>query len=721
MSRDEYLHSVEEGFIKDKLQKGWQKIKNFFKIGMQKIKNFIAIFDDKGNVLPVISPQAVIDNFANSNSVKVYATKALSDSVVEVGGNGCEEKPQFSDDGEIYDDGPDGKEYAKWLKEKKYKDSIEYKNFMAIPELVKEHFNCSDEDAQKIFEDMVDESWEGVTKARVTYVDKKELKGTHPIDVPQFESVIKKLINDWSVNQGRKTFRAADNKVGKPLRNILVFGAPGIGKSTVPNMIVNEYNTAIMKDSGDASKMISLISINCANLDEGDFMMPTMPKEINVTKELTKFSKAFPQASSALDSLDDDQREQVADTIFRSGQFKATDAPKSWLPSYKETGDDFIDSLLNDAANGGVYRDEDERTHKVGGGGIILLDEFLRCKPGVFGQLMNFLLERKLNGWKLGSKWAIIACSNRPCDDDEVAERWGDLSPAGKDRYSKFYQLVPDPEGWKKWAKGKGCDELLIEFIFEKDSMVGDEYPRWHSMVKNGAGESYQNKPITPRGWEEVFTEINSFEIDEDFKDLSEMKLEDIEDILSGSFDDEFVAQIIDWLRDRMDRIDLDGIMKNPKDIYLPQKFVTDPDKSLILIQNLKKEIISRYKKDNSKLSDDKLANIIAWLGINYKGDIVSIQKFIIDLGETLYPEKSPVKLKHMIKTMQTLRAAYPTMDLADDVKKAESREDKNACWPKDSMEIIKNIMREYFPWRISGDKIKYIDDIDLGEEENKE
>ena len=715
MSRDEYLNDLQEGFIKDTVKRGWEKVKSLFRIGIQKVKNFIAIFDDKGNVLPVISPQAIIDNFSGSDSVKVYASKSLSDSTIEAGGNGCDENPQILDDNEIYDEGPKGKEYAKWLKEKKYKDSIEYKNFMSIPEALKESFVFIDaEQPNERFYEYIDESWEGVSKERVHYVDKDELRGIHQIDVDYFEKKINKLINDWCINQGKNKIRLSDNKVGTPMRNMLVFGAPGIGKSTVPNAVVKKYNE-ISRD--DPSKMISIISINCANLDEGDFMMPTMPKEINVTRELGKFSKAFPEANSALDALDAEQREEVANTIYHSGQFKATDAPKSWLPSYRETGDDFIDSLLNDAANGGVYKDDDNRTKKVGGGGIILLDEFLRCKPGVFGQLMNFLLERRLNGWVLGSKWAIIACSNRPCDDDEVSERWGDLSPAGKDRYTKFYQLVPNPEGWKKWAKSKGCDELLIDFIFEKSSMVGDEYPRWHSMVNHGEGDSYQGKPITPRQWEAVFTEINSFEIDEDLADLSEMKKEDLAEILYGSFDDEFVAEILDWMDDHMDKIDLEGIMSNPKSVYIPKKFVNDPNKALILIQNLEKEFISKYKEDMDGFSDDELANIFIWLGMNYPGDMFNVQTFLEHIIKELdMSPDSEHSISKYIKTLMVINAAYPQKSIEQDVEAAMSETDgkyKNPYpWPKDSMEIIKGYMREYFPDRINGDEIQYYDDL---------
>ena len=32
----------------------------------------------------------------------------------------------------------------------------------------------------------------------------------------------------------------------------------------------------------------------------------------------------------------------------------------------------------------------------------------------------------------------------------------------------------------------------------------------------------------------------------------------------------------------------------------------------------------------------------------------------------------------------------------------------------QNSIEIVKDLMREYFPWRIDGDKIKYYDDLKI-------
>ena len=75
MSRDEYLQKMDEGFFKDRvapaIKKGWEAVKSAFKIGMAKIRDFIAIFDNEGKVLPVVSPQAVIDKFSNVKGVDV--------------------------------------------------------------------------------------------------------------------------------------------------------------------------------------------------------------------------------------------------------------------------------------------------------------------------------------------------------------------------------------------------------------------------------------------------------------------------------------------------------------------------------------------------------------------------------------------------------------------------------------------------------------------------
>lgn len=717
MSRDEYLQKTNEGFIKDTIKKGWEKAKSFFKICMRKIKNFIAIFDSEGHLLPVVSPQAVMDNFADSSVVKVLGTNALNQTVTDAGGKINKSAPTF-DEG-VYDEGPDGDKFFDWELNKEYKNSIEYKNFMSIPSIIKEHYNYSDEEFEKL-----NEAWKDVADARVSYGNKtRGLSKVKAIDVKKFEKKINKLITDWSINSGKSTIMVNGEKVniGKPMRNMLVFGAPGIGKSTVPQMVVDKFNQDVAK--GDKSQMISLISINCANITAGDFMMPTMPKENDVISTIQDFSEAFPESGEYFNKLSSGEQKQIAATIQSSGQFKSSDAPKCWLPSWKKTGNDKIDKMLDDYSNGGVYMDKDGHTYKTGGGGIILFDELLRCDPDVFKQLMNFLLDRELNGWRLGSKWAIIACSNRPCDDGEVDEVWGSWKaiPASKDRWVEFYQLIPDPQGWKEWARSKGCDELILEFIFDdNDDSARDangEYVRWHTMVRDASEDAEQVAPITPRRWEEAFSKLGkakimkSMEEGKEISDISELSLDEIQEELEGVFDEDFVAVFIDWLETNMDKINLDAVMKDPKSVYLPKKYVNDPAGSQILIKKLSKDIQARYKDKPGDCTDEQLSNIAIWLGINYREDVYAVQSFIEELVENVFKNNSEFKIMNYIKMWQVIEAAYPPRDIDNDIKNNyESRPDHP--WPKNSIEIVKDLMREYFPWRIDGDKIKYYDDL---------
>ena len=671
MSRDEYLQKANEGFIKDTIKKGWEKAKSFFKICMRKIKNFIAIFDGDGHLLPVVSPQAVMDNFAGSSAVKVLGTNALNDSVTEAGGKVNNSAPTFEEG--TYDDGPDGDKFFDWELKKEYKNSIEYQNFMSIPSIIKEHYNYSDEEFEKI-----NEAWKDVAKERVSYLDKSQLGKVKAINIEKFEKLIGGLIEDWSINRGKSTVSVDgdDVEIGDPMGNILVFGAPGIGKSTVPQMVVDKFNQDVAK--GDKSQMISLISINCANLTAGDFMMPTMPKESDVISTINDFADTFPESGEYFKNLSKDEQGKVATTILSSGQFKSSDAPKCWLPSWKKTGNDKIDKMLDDYSNGGVYMDKDRHTYKTGGGGIILFDELLRCDPDVFKQLMNFLLDRELNGWRLGSKWAIIACSNRPCDDAEVAEVWNSWSatPAAKDRWEGFYQLIPDPESWKKWARSKGCDELILEFIFDdNDESARDangEYVRWHTMVRNASEDSAQVAPISPRRWQKAFSRLGKAKIKKSreegkkISDISELSIDEIQEALEGVFDTDFVAVFIDWLETNMDKINLDAVMKDPKSVYLPKKYVNDPAGSQILIKKLSKDIQARYKDNPGDCSEDQLANIIAWLGMNYKEDVYAVQNFIEELVENVFKNKTKFRIMNYPKVLQMLDAAYPSKDLEE-------------------------------------------------------
>ena len=139
---------------------------------------------------------------------------------------------------------------------------------------------------------------------------------------------------------------------------------------------------------------------------------------------------------------------------------------------------------------------------------------------------------------------------------------------------------------------------------------------------------------------------------------------------------------------------------------------VNDPAGSQILIRKLSKDIQAKYKDNPGDCSEDQLANIIAWLGMNYKEDVYAVQNFMEELVDNVFKNNTDFKLMNYTKVLQMLDAAYPSKDLEETLHKRETR--PNNPWPTNSIEIIKDLMRKYFPWRIDGDDIKYYDDLKI-------
>ena len=400
LNRQDFLKSeINEGIV-DNFVKGtkkvFNKVKGLFSFMMKKINNFIAIFDSNGNVLPVVSLQATIDHFSDSKDVQISTSKSMENAVKQSGGK-CNNitTPTYNDKNETYGEVKKG--------------SREYNNFLRFT---------------KILENKNDNFGNRLDEKRASYLKPGEGLHIHTDTIPELKEKIHQLV-----------FKAHNrNKKGGPNRNLLVFGAPGIGKSTVPKIVIEEYNKN--KSLNDS---ISLISVNCANLSPGDFMMPTIPQPKDILSYI-KNHKDMPEFAN-FDKMSEQDKEKLEKAI--SQQKVSGSAPQSWLPCYKTSGDPDIDVLLDAEANGNttvdVYNPRNNKT--TGSGGILLLDELFRADPAIFDQLMTFLLDRKMGEWILGSKWVIIACSNRPIDSKLINYNFGQIDQANKYAYGiKFLQ-----------------------------------------------------------------------------------------------------------------------------------------------------------------------------------------------------------------------------------------------------------------------------------------
>ena len=126
---------------------------------------------------------------------------------------------------------------------------------------------------------------------------------------------------------------------------------------------------------------------------------------------------------------------------------------------------------------------------------ILFIDELNRCDHSVAQELMNLILNREINGYKLSDRVKVIAAMNPSSRNDgfyssqyEVV----DLDPAQEDRFV-WIQLDSDIKEWIKWgmsSDGK-INEHIIEFL--------SSFPEYlHTPDSN------ETIKATPRSWERV-------------------------------------------------------------------------------------------------------------------------------------------------------------------------------------------------------------------------
>ena len=127
---------------------------------------------------------------------------------------------------------------------------------------------------------------------------------------------------------------------------------------------------------------------------------------------------------------------------------------------------------------------------------ILFVDELNRAEQSVNQELMQLILDRRINETILPDNCAIIAAGNPEYDDDNDY-MVNVMNSAMKNRFIK-YTLEADVKDWLKWASNtkddeeKGTEAIdpdVIEFIAEMPNLLHDPH-------------SKEDIKPTPRGWE---------------------------------------------------------------------------------------------------------------------------------------------------------------------------------------------------------------------------
>lgn len=96
---------------------------------------------------------------------------------------------------------------------------------------------------------------------------------------------------------------------------------------------------------------------------------------------------------------------------------------------------------------------------------LLFIDEINRCEHTVQQELMNLILNREINGYRLHKDVRILAAMNPSSKygadfDYQVV----DMDAAQENRFV-WLNMEPDHTGWIKWAIDEGIEQKVIEFI----------------------------------------------------------------------------------------------------------------------------------------------------------------------------------------------------------------------------------------------------------------
>ena len=575
----DYKTFINEGFG-EYVKKGISKIKSFFKNIAIKIDKLVAMFDKNGKIIEASSPYTALNYISNGevNGVTAFTSvknEFLNGNVQSIAS--IVESPEYYG---IIDE-----------------DSIEYRNYETMVSMINEHYAKYGE---KLNEDRVGFKSESGGLTGVTDITTSRLKDLIDTAIRTTPGELAKLdFDDEEVPQSG---------------SIIIFGSPGVGKTTIPKSIIKEWN------KNNESNKKAIMVVECGDLTIDGFSLPIPTK-----KTLGEFLSEHPEVkrrASEAGYLKDDA-EYMDNTIDVS-----TEALKTWLPAYKKGATEEETNLRNDICNGYIMtkmgkngRIEQTETTE---GGIILFDEFFRANEQIFKILMQIVLNRTFNNGEyiLGNKWAIICCSNRPNDDKQVQNsiKTSPGATLGTRFGGGIYNFIPDFDEWKKWAIKHGhFDAVTLKFIMEEKDPNNGEYLNWHNIEKEGASKNKLGY-ATPRTWSMLMNELYIIMKVKNYSSIDEIPQYIIREKAEGLLGMEMADKYIKYLNiHKKNQISYDAILNNSK--YMIPKDVESTCGAVI--RELYNHICTTFDNENLP-KDDQMVNMFNFIKNNYNpnGDV---------------------------------------------------------------------------------------------------
>ena len=556
----DYDSFINEGKFKDFIHKGVEKVKSFFKTVTLKIDDIIAFFKEDGEIYPATSAYTSLNTVASGAIPGVKAYCDIDNPYL----NNVEKEASIVPEPGYYGIID--------------KNSVEYRNYETFKGMINEHYAkygntgafqmINEEDFKRVGFSAAD----GGVVAR-------------DIDSDDLREILEDLVENVPAYKG-------DNHGGA----VFIWGAPGIGKSTIPKAIVKAWN----KEKGDALHKKALMVVQCGDLTIDGFSLP-IPMEKSIEDYLNERPVLKDKVTSqgiALDTLE---------KIKKNMHKVSAEAPKTWLPAFKMDATQEEIDVLNDIANGYLeIKNKDGKIVKTETteGGILLFDEFFRANEEVFKIMMQIILNREYSGYMLGNKWGILCCSNRPEDDEEVRsgfEKTGAV--VGTRMLAGAYNFIPSFDEWKKWAVSEGgFDDITLEFLkFDTDPDNG-EYTNWHTIRPDEYIQRGKTAWPTPRTWSALMNELNLYKENHGYANIVDIPDTKLRRIADGIIGEDMAVRYVAFLKSHASSIAVDAkaVLEDP-DYVIPSPSSKCPD----VVKQIEDYVTIKY--DDTNLPDVSL------------------------------------------------------------------------------------------------------------------
>ena len=111
-----------------------------------------------------------------------------------------------------------------------------------------------------------------MTEEKNRIIDPHELKGEKAFDLTLRPKKLNEFIGQQKIKENLQIFMAAAKGRSEPIEHVLLYGPPGLGKTTLAYIIANEMDVNIRVTSGPALERSGDLAAILTNLEDGDIL-----------------------------------------------------------------------------------------------------------------------------------------------------------------------------------------------------------------------------------------------------------------------------------------------------------------------------------------------------------------------------------------------------------------------------------------------------------------